>query len=302
MAKLKRIPLIAVVLALAFGAALYGHQWVGKHTVSVDLAEGTDQIVASEQPDPATASTTAAAVPELTSHVVAAGETLSSIASQYGTDTASLVSINNLASTTLRTGQTLKVLTVPGVVHKVTSGDTLWDISRAYQVALETILGANPGVSAAALQLGKDLIIPGGKTPVARTSTASRGASASSSRFIWPTAGHKINSGFGQRSDGFHAAIDIGVASGTTVKAAAAGTITYAGWASGYGYLVKIQHSGGYETRYGHNSRLLVKVGQQVTQGQAIAYSGNTGNSTGPHLHFEIRKNGTALNPLTLLP
>ena len=80
-----------------------------------------------------------------------------------------------------------------------------------------------------------------------------------------------------------------------------AGTVVQAGWVSGYGYAVYINHADGRQTRYGHLSKVLVKVGQTVDQGQKIAYSGNTGRSTGPHLHFEIRINGTAVNPLKYL-
>lgn len=331
MTKLRKILLITAVLVVTFGLALYGNQLIGRQAMLASAAasqgDGGDQSTnVAAVPDTAVSAESA---PQLTTHVVAAGETLSSIASQFGTDTASLMSINNLSTATIRVGQTMEVLNVKGVVHKVASGDTLWDIAHAYQVALSSIIQANPGLSSAALQMGKDLIIPGGKALPARTATVSRGSSrtttstttgkttgkttstgtgkttstgSSSAKFIWPTATHQINSGFGTRSDGFHEGLDIGASMGTTVKAAAAGTVVYAGWATGYGYLVEIDHAGGYQTRYGHNSKLLVKVGQKVAQGQAISISGSTGNSTGPHLHFEIRKNGTAVNPRTLLP
>ncbi len=88
---------------------------------------------------------------------------------------------------------------------------------------------------------------------------------------------------------------------GTAVMASSGGTVTRAGWGSGYGYVVYIQHADGRETRYGHLSKVLVSVGQKVSQGQKIALSGNTGRSTGPHLHFEIRINGQAVNPLNYL-
>ena len=88
---------------------------------------------------------------------------------------------------------------------------------------------------------------------------------------------------------------------GTAVVASCGGTVTRAGWASGYGYVVYIQHEGGRETRYAHLSRVLVSVGQQVEQGERIALSGNTGRSTGPHLHFEIRINGVAVNAVDYL-
>ncbi|GKX27606.1 metalloendopeptidase [Vallitalea longa] len=106
-----------------------------------------------------------------------------------------------------------------------------------------------------------------------------------------------ITSPFGSRWGSFHTGIDIGVRTGTRVKASESGTVIFAGWSGGYGYLVKISHSSGYTTYYAHNSRLYVKKGQKVSRGDVIAASGSTGNSTGPHVHFEIRKNGVPQNP-----
>ena len=124
--------------------------------------------------------------------------------------------------------------------------------------------------------------------------------------FRWPTTG-RISSRFGgRRSPGGigstnHKGIDIAVPRGTPIYAADGGTVTYAGWMGGYGYLVQIDHGNGYVTRYGHNSSLTVSVGQKVYKGQQIARAGSTGNSTGNHCHFEIRYNGVAKNPLNYL-
>ena len=94
-----------------------------------------------------------------------------------------------------------------------------------------------------------------------------------------------------------HRAIDWATPTGTAIWASSGGTVSVAGWQSGYGYVVYINHPDGNQTRYGHLSKLLVSVGQKVKQGQKIALSGNTGRSTGPHLHFELRVNGTPVNP-----
>ena len=124
--------------------------------------------------------------------------------------------------------------------------------------------------------------------------------------FRWPVSG-RITSYFGgRRSPGGigstnHKGIDIAAPKGTPVYAADGGTVTYAGWMSGYGYLVQINHGNGYVTYYGHNSRLTVSVGQKVYKGQQIAKVGSTGNSTGNHCHFEVRYNGVAKNPLNYL-
>lgn len=124
--------------------------------------------------------------------------------------------------------------------------------------------------------------------------------------FRWPTTGRLSSRFGGRRSPGGigstnHKGIDIAVPYGTPIYAADGGTVTYAGWMSGYGYLVQIDHGNGYVTRYGHNSSLTVSVGQKVYKGQQIARAGSTGNSTGNHCHFEIRYNGVARNPLNYL-
>ena len=124
--------------------------------------------------------------------------------------------------------------------------------------------------------------------------------------FRWPVSGRVTSYFGGRRSPGGvgstnHKGIDIAAPRGTPVYAADGGTVTYAGWMSGYGYLVRIDHGNGYVTYYGHNSSLTVSVGQHVYKGQQIARVGSTGNSTGNHCHFEIRYNGVAKNPLNYL-
>ncbi len=120
--------------------------------------------------------------------------------------------------------------------------------------------------------------------------------------YIWPAKG-VLTSGYGPRWGRMHRGIDIAAPTGTPIHAAAAGVVKKAGWnRGGYGYLVDIRHPDGTITRYAHNSKLLVKKGQQVQQGQKISLMGSTGFSTGPHLHFEIRPNGRATNPMAFLP
>ena len=125
--------------------------------------------------------------------------------------------------------------------------------------------------------------------------------------YIKPVSGGRLSSTFGRRNaptrgaSSNHQGVDWAIAKGSTVMASSGGKVTKAGWAKGYGYVVYIQHPDGKETRYGHLSKVLVSVGQTVRQGDKIALSGNSGVSTGPHLHFEIRINGTAVNPLKYL-
>ena len=118
--------------------------------------------------------------------------------------------------------------------------------------------------------------------------------------FVWPVAG-PVTSGFGVRWGRMHEGIDIAVPSGTPVRAAAAGTVIEAGWVSGYGNLVVVDHGNGIATAYAHNSAFAAAAGRQVAQGEVIAYSGSTGHSTGPHVHFEVRVGGAAVDPLGYL-
>ena len=121
--------------------------------------------------------------------------------------------------------------------------------------------------------------------------------------YIKPLSGGRQTSGFGRRkaptkgASTNHRAIDWATPTGTAIWASSGGTVSVAGWQSGYGYVVYINHPDGNQTRYGHLSKILVSTGQKVKQGQKIALSGNTGRSTGPHLHFELRVNGTPVNP-----
>ena len=122
----------------------------------------------------------------------------------------------------------------------------------------------------------------------------------SASGFIWPVNGPVV-SGFGMRWGRLHEGIDIAASTGTPIWAAAAGTVIHAGWLGGYGNLVVVDHGNGLATAYAHASAILVAVGQQVAQGETVSLVGSTGNSSGPHLHFEVRVNGVAVDPLVYL-
>ena len=122
----------------------------------------------------------------------------------------------------------------------------------------------------------------------------------SAAGFIWPCDGVVV-SGFGMRWGRMHEGIDVGCAYGTPNRAAASGTVIYAGWLGGYGNLVVVDHGNGLSTAYAHASSLLVGVGQPVSQGETVSLVGSTGNSSGPHLHFEVRVNGQAVDPLLYL-
>ncbi len=143
-------------------------------------------------------------------------------------------------------------------------------------------------------------------TTVMAVGTKEKPKTASKGYFIWPTSSHRINSYFGGRnlwgSYDYHSGLDIHASYGATIKAADGGTVTFAGWRGSYGNLVIITHDNGIQTYYAHNSSFLVSAGEKVYQGQPIARAGSTGNSSGPHCHFEVRIGGSAVNPLNYLP
>ncbi|MNC31464.1 Murein hydrolase activator NlpD precursor [compost metagenome] len=118
--------------------------------------------------------------------------------------------------------------------------------------------------------------------------------------FVWPVSGATISSSYGERWGRVHKGVDL-VSGNRTIKAADAGTVSFAGVQNGYGNVVIVDHHNGYSTYYGHLSRISVSQGQRLEQGAQIGIMGNTGRSTGTHLHFEIRKNGTAINPMRFL-
>lgn len=166
----------------------------------------------------------------------------------------------------------------------VAEADSLEAQSAALAEVIEAARRAQAAAAAAAAAAGESASAP----------------SSSSGALSWPVSG-PVTSGFGQRWGRLHAGIDISVPSGTPVRAAAAGTVIYAGVLGGYGNLVVIDHGNGIATAYAHNSSYASSVGQQVAQGETIAYSGSTGNSSGPHVHFEVRVNGTPVDPLGYL-
>lgn len=147
-------------------------------------------------------------------------------------------------------------------------------------------------------------IIQGTATPV--SASGSTGDGKINSGFIWPLSGNAyVSSGYGSRSMGYHGGVDICLRGGTygaSVRAVASGTVIYSGYMGSYGKLVKIDHGNGLQTYYGHNSQLLVSVGDTVAQGETVAKAGATGRVTGPHVHLEVRVNGSRRNPMNYLP
>lgn len=241
-------------------------------------------------------------------YVVQSGDTLSVIANRFGLNLTTLLWENSLtARSSLRVGQRLTILPTDGISYKTKKGDTIAKIAKRFGASADDIIAFNPQGEAVAP--GQIIIIPGGRplaappVPVAQPPRIAQASpqpsytppALTSTRLQWPTPHHRIT----QYYSWHHTAIDIAENIGTPVYAAEAGVVEIAGWnRGGYGYYIIIDHGGGMETLYGHNSKLLVKAGDYVERGQQISESGSTGRSTGPHVHFEVRVNGRRMNPL----
>jgi murein DD-endopeptidase MepM/ murein hydrolase activator NlpD len=231
-----------------------------------------------------------------TEYVVQSGDSLWVIAKQHNLDVTTLRDANALGERGyIRPGQVLKVPPGKGVYYRVREGDTLWELCRRYRVEESQVMKANEVKQAKAIRVGEELFLPGASPERAVTD------------FIWPARG-RLTSRYGYRQHPMgggrkmHNGVDVAASTGRLVKAAQSGTVKSAGWRGRLGKAVFLNHRSGYETVYGHNSEILVKVGQKVEQGQPIARIGSTGHSTGPHVHFEVRKNGKSIDPLPFLP
>lgn len=253
---------------------------------------------------------------EIIEYTVQIGDTISSIANRFGLTVNTVLWANNLSAYSLiRPGDTLSILPFSGLLYSVKSGDTISKIASTYGITSESIASQNKLSENTGLKIGQKLILPGAKKIISST-IASRPsnnssytgvsaikdlvkappATSSSGSMVWPAVGHRITQYFSWRHNG----IDIGNKVGTAIYAADAGTveISATGWNGGYGNTILINHGGGKKTRYGHLTKLYVKVGDKVEKGENIGTMGSTGRSTGPHLHFEVVINGTRYNPL----
>jgi len=187
--------------------------------------------------------------------------------------------------------------------YTVRRGDTLHHIAQRYGVSVSSLMSANGISNARDLQVGRVLTIPG---YTSYSAIDNYGVDYSSERptriFAWPVDHGEISSGFGIRNGTMHDGVDIAAPLGTAVRAAEGGTVIYAGRLRGYGNVIILRHDDHYVTVYGHNSANLVGEGDSVARGQVIANIGNSGRTTGANLHFEVRRDNTARNPLAYLP
>jgi len=233
------------------------------------------------------------------------GDNLWSIAKKNDLDFYTILSINRLEKANrISIGQKLKIPNQRGILHTVFKGETLEDVALMYNVGIRKIIRVNRILDPNDIRSETDLFIPDARITDSFSKELLK-KSGIPPQFDWPCRQTcRISSRFGYRKDpftgqrAFHHGVDLAPGYGASVKASMGGLVTHAGWMGGYGKLVVIKHNNVYSTRYGHLSQILVKKGRYVAQGQNIGKVGNTGRSTGAHLHFEIRENGKPKNPL----
>ncbi len=251
---------------------------------------------------------------EIIYYAVQNGDTVSTIARRFGLTVNTILWANNLSAFSLiRPGDSLTILPASGIMYTVKPGDTASKIAAKYGIEADKIISSN-NVSSG-LKAGQKLILPGARkiveqAAVSRPATQSGlsvisnliktpAVKAGTGKMAWPTVGYRITQYFSWRHNG----IDIGNKIGTPIYAADDGVveISQGGYNGGYGNTIVINHGNGIKTRYGHASKLFVKVGDVVEKGENIAAMGSTGRSTGSHLHFEVLVNKVRTNPLNYI-
>ncbi len=225
---------------------------------------------------------------------VAKGDTLSSIASDFGVSLETIFWANNMNSRSIiKPGDEITILPIDGVTHVVKRGDTVESITRLYRAEVNDVLSFNSLNRESIIRIGDVLIIPNGKP---RSVSPSRANYTTPLHSLIDLTGYFSVPAQGRLTQGLHPynAVDIGGRDfcNTPIYASANGRVIKAvssGWNGGYGKFIKLSHPNGTVTLYAHNSELLVSSGDQVTQGEVIALMGDTGNTTGCHVHFEVR-------------
>ena len=246
---------------------------------------------------------------KIVDYEVKEGDTISSIAQEFGVSEETILWENSLSkNSTLKAGKNLKILPVSGIAHTVVSGDTIYSVAKKYQANAQGILNFPFNDVGEDFQLasGAVLIVPEGAPPAVPKPVPTQylarenipvEADFGSGQFMWPASGD-----LAQYFSWYHPALDVSNLGGGPIRVSDSGTVVVSGWeSSGYGNTIVVNHGNGYTTRYAHMSGLYVSSGQKVSKGDVIGAMGSTGRSSGVHLHFEVRRDGTALNPLSIL-
>ena len=236
---------------------------------------------------------------QISLYIVRNGDSLSQIAKMYGVSVNTIVWANDITGGIITPGQKLVILPVSGIKYSVKKGDTLSSIAKKYKADASEIMAFNGIPETTAINEGDVIIIPDGEQslPASTNGTSKPTSKLYGTSNVPDYSGYYIrpvSSEDGRKTQGLHGynGIDIGAVTGTPVVAAASGDVLVArssGWNGGYGKYLVIRHDNGTQTLYGHMSAIAVQEGTHVFQGQVIGYVGNTGKSTGSHLHFEIR-------------
>lgn len=226
------------------------------------------------------------------------GDTLWDIAEANGTDVETLERLNpDLDAEALQPDQTI---TIAGTsVASTDRANPKEQVAEVPRIARNQVASRGDSTrTAPADQTAQTAVATTQSAPAA----PAKAQASVQSGFIWPITGGLTTDEFGSRWGGFHSGLDIAVPTGTPAHAVKSGVVIFSGWDAGFGYCVKIDHGDGVVTRYAHASAILVTKGQKVQQGDTVIRVGNTGNSTGPHLHFEVIVDGTPQNPRNYLP
>ena len=267
---------------------------VGDNALSTDMAAAND--VSNLEP----------LNTQISTYIVQSDDTISSIALMFDISLDTIKQSNHLSGSTIKPGQSLIILPITGVLYTVVANDSLQKIAKKYSVNIDDILTYNDLPSESSkIAVGQQLIIPHGKPSASDiTSYLARQKSKVPSFeplldpvWNWPSYPDYFACPVprARLSQGLHGhnAVDLAISYGTPIHAAASGVVIISKsnglWNGGYGNFVMIAHPNGAETLYGHMARSAVSIGEQVSQGQTIGYIGSTGESTGPHTHFEIR-------------
>jgi len=228
------------------------------------------------------------------------GDTISDIANSFDISVDTILSANAIQSArSLRPSQLLKIPNISGIIYTAKAGDTVDSIAQKYEISADRLIETN-GLLTKELDKGKTLFLPDAKLPTAVL------REISGDLFRWPVRGI-ITSWYSWRRDPFsgrntfHNGLDIGVPMGTPIGAAMEGTVSETGYSPIMGKYVILSHSGGWRTLYAHMSSISVQEGQYLSRGGRLGFSGNTGYSTGPHVHFTVYKNGKTVNPANVL-
>jgi murein DD-endopeptidase MepM/ murein hydrolase activator NlpD len=240
-------------------------------------------------------------------YTVKKGDTVSGIAEKYSLSLGSIIAFNQLNEAwNLRSGKVLKIPNMDGVPYTIQKGDTISSIATKMKVPQNAILDANDILSEN-IFAGKVIFIPGGKMDANALNRAIKRPVVE--KMIYPVANRRITSNYGWREDPvnpvsgqmtFHRAVDLAGKMGDPVKAALKGSVLHVDNNRNLGNFIILKH-GEYQTLYAHLSAVSVKAGEEVNQGQVIGKVGETGYTTGPHLHFEVFRNGNRVNPLEVL-